>query len=303
MMDSEAQQAYITPKALEMAVKAAAERSPMDTGRAVESFWMHRLLCRIFVGNNDKFVLKGGQAMLARTINARATRDIDLLSTRDDISDALNELEELASVDMGDHVRFVLLNTRPIKAADKHRNGAKATFETWVGSKRLSPVSIDLVVDVIPLGKAERLAPADRIELKGIQSCKYLIYPVEAALSDKFCGITEMHEGHQSSRIKDLIDIAIYATTSDIDGSSLRNRLQRELSARGMLRPNEFAIPDAWHQNAYAASYAKQAANTGLPDCYRSIDEAAVLAKALFDPILKGDADGMIWDGKMAYWK
>jgi hypothetical protein len=63
-----------------MAVRAAATASPMDTGRAVSSFYFHRLLCRVFSGGNDLFVLKGGRAMLARTVDARATRDIDLLS-------------------------------------------------------------------------------------------------------------------------------------------------------------------------------------------------------------------------------
>lgn len=35
---------YKTLAALEMAVKAAAKASPMDTGRAVTGFYFHRLL-------------------------------------------------------------------------------------------------------------------------------------------------------------------------------------------------------------------------------------------------------------------
>lgn len=64
---------YRSAAALEMAVKAAASASPMDTGRAVSAFYFHRLLCRVFAGGNDSFVLKGGRAMLARTADARAT--------------------------------------------------------------------------------------------------------------------------------------------------------------------------------------------------------------------------------------
>lgn len=71
---------YKTPAALEMAIKQAAKDSPQDTNRAIAGFWRHRLLCRVFANANRSFVLKGGHAVLARTVDARATRDIDLLS-------------------------------------------------------------------------------------------------------------------------------------------------------------------------------------------------------------------------------
>lgn len=71
---------YKSAAALEMAVKAAATASRLDTNRAIASFYFHRLLCRVFAGGNDAFVLKGGQSMLSRTVDARATRDIDLLA-------------------------------------------------------------------------------------------------------------------------------------------------------------------------------------------------------------------------------
>ena len=61
---------YKSAAALEMAVKATASASPMDTGRAVSAFYFHRLLYRVFANGNDSFVLKGGQAMLARTMSS-----------------------------------------------------------------------------------------------------------------------------------------------------------------------------------------------------------------------------------------
>ena len=94
--------AYATPTALEMAVKAAAKASSLDTGRAVSGFYFHRFLCRIFSRQDTPFVLKGGQSMLARTADARATRDIDLLSEKADIDEALAELKHLAAIDLED---------------------------------------------------------------------------------------------------------------------------------------------------------------------------------------------------------
>ena len=49
----------------------------------------------------------------------------------------------------------------------------------------MQPVSIDLVVDEVPLEGVERIAPADRIEVDGLETCDYLVYPVEATLADK----------------------------------------------------------------------------------------------------------------------
>ena len=72
---------YRTSEDLDKAIKAAAKASPMDTGRAYAGFFFHRLLCRVFSEPDSYFLLKGGLSMLARTIDARATRDVDLLST------------------------------------------------------------------------------------------------------------------------------------------------------------------------------------------------------------------------------
>lgn len=91
---------YKTPNALEMAVKTAAKNSILDTGRAVSGFYFHRLLCRIFSNPDGRFVLKGGQGMLARTIDARATRDIDLLSEEESLADALEALKAAAAIDL-----------------------------------------------------------------------------------------------------------------------------------------------------------------------------------------------------------
>lgn len=45
---------YRTPAALEMAVKAAAKASPLDTNLAISGFYFHRLLCRVFSEKDRK---------------------------------------------------------------------------------------------------------------------------------------------------------------------------------------------------------------------------------------------------------
>ena len=119
---------YKTSEDLDRAIKAAAEASPLDTGRAYAGFFFHRLLCRVFSDPDSRFLLKGGLGMLARTIDARATRDIDLLSTGDDLEEAVEELKRLAAVDLGDFVTFSFAGMTPIKAEDEYRSGKLGNF-------------------------------------------------------------------------------------------------------------------------------------------------------------------------------
>lgn len=293
---------YKTPNALEMAVKAAAKDSPLDTGRAVSGFYFHRLLCRIFSDPGRGFVLKGGQSMLARTINARATRDIDLLSKEQSLENALELLKDAASVDLGDLMRFTFESASAIKDADEYRSGLNVVFTPWLGPKRLQPISIDLVVDEIPLEEAETVTPADRIQVEGIEVFDYLVYPVESALADKLCAMAERHDGLPSSRVKDLVDVLVYATTCKVDGDKLTKSIRREAGARKISLAESFAPPAEW-EGVYERQFAKLRAQTGLSDVYSSIADASRLAAKLFDPALCEKAEGLEWSPEELGWQ
>lgn len=293
---------YKTPAALEMAVKAAARQSPLDTGRAMTGFYFHRLLCRIFNDPHRSFVLKGGQGMLARTIDARATKDIDLLYKEQSLEHALKELENLASADLGDHMRFTITSAEAIKADDEYRSGLRVTFQPMLGPKRLQPISIDLVIDEVPLEDAELIAPADRVEIEGLQVCDYLVYPVENALADKFCALAESHDGRASSQVKDLVDIAVYATTCPVDGAKLQRILQREAVVRRITLEGSFDVPEDWGAS-HGRQFEKLRSQTGLPDSFRTIAATTEFARRLFDPALAGSVGGMTWSPSEAMWE
>lgn len=288
--------------ALEMAVKAAASASDLDTSRAIASFYFHRLLCRVFANGNDAFVLKGGQSMLARTIDARATRDIDLLALRDSLDEALESLIELAQTDMDDFITFEFAGSRPIKTEDEYRSGLSVRFVPMIGAKRMQQITIDLVADEIPLENAELITPADRIDITGLRACDYFVYPVESALADKLCALVEKHGGRASSRVKDLIDIAIYATACSVDGTKLQKLLHREAAVRKITLPKSFSVPEGWNES-HERQFEKLCSQTRLADSLRSIDASAELARNLLDPALLGSADGMKWDPHTMIWE
>ncbi len=294
--------AYKSAAALEMAVKEAAKASPQDTARAISGFYFHRLLCRIFADGCDAFVLKGGHSMLARTVNARATRDIDLLSTEDNLEDALAKLRRLAQRDLGDFLIFEYAGAETIKPNDEYRSGLSVRFIPVMGAKRMQPISIDLVVDEVPLEGAEEVAPADRIDVKGLITCDYLVYPIGAALADKLCALSERHNGRASSRVKDLVDIVIYALTCHIDGSDLQRRVRREFAVRRLAPLESFALPGEWG-TPQARQYAKLCAQTGIPRHLHDMSEASQLVASLLDPALAERCEGLHWNPAIMNWE
>ena len=122
---------YRTPAALEMAVKAAAKASPLDTNLAISGFNFYRLLCRVFSEKDRKFALKGGLSVLARTVDARASRDIDLLAQETELGAAVEELRRLASVDLGDFMAFRFDKAEPIKSDDECRSRLSSPWRGW----------------------------------------------------------------------------------------------------------------------------------------------------------------------------
>lgn len=140
---------YKTPAALEMVVKEAAKKSPLDTNRAIAGFYFHRLLRRVFSDPDSPFVLKGGQSVLARTVDARATRDIDLLARETSVEAAVAGLRRFAGIGLGDFISFSFDKAESIKADDEYRSGMKVWFTPSLGGKSLQAVSVDLVVDEV----------------------------------------------------------------------------------------------------------------------------------------------------------
>lgn len=293
---------YSSPRALEMAVKEAAKRSALDTNRAIAGFYFHRLLCRVFSNPCSPFVLKGGLGALARTTDARYTRDIDLATNSLDIDAAVDELRALASKDLGDFVSFGYIGCNPIKAEDEYREGRTITFDVFLGAKRVQTVSIDLVADEIDCGKPDRISPADRIELAGIESYDYPVYPAERAVADKACGIVERHSGRPSSRVKDLVDIVVYARNVAFGFDTLSAALKTEFSVRKLASSRTFSTPPEWG-DAQALQYRRLAEQTGTPNHFHDIRNAETLAKKLIEPCLSDRTDLSVWSTKTLTWE
>ncbi len=292
---------YKTPEALQMAVRDAARNSPIETSRAIESFYYHRLLCRIFSRSDSKFVLKGGLGMLARTIDARATRDIDLATEGLEIEKAVVELKELASIDLGDFIVYRFDGMEPIRVEDEYRDGYKVFFTPVFGGRERARISIDLVANAVSYGEPDMLTPVDRVDVADLPVFDYLVYPVTSAIADKVCGIVGSYAGKPSSRVKDLVDLVIYITTEDFDYGTLSERLSRELKMRKLELGDCFRVPVSWHEN-YSDRYSALSRRTGMDGPLQALEAAETLVGKCLNPVLSRAEGEARWNHKKLDW-
>ena len=121
-------------------------------------------------------------------------------------------------------------------------------------------------------------------------------------MADKLCALVETHDGRASSRVKDLVDIVICATTCLIGGEKLQQRLRRETAIRKIVLSRSFEVPESWDES-HKRQFEKLCIQTGLPDSLKTLGAATQLARELFNPALAGIADGMTWNPSTTTWE
>lgn len=286
-----------------MAVKAAARKSEQDTSQAIENYYHDRLLERIFSEQEPSFVLKGGRGMLARTVNARHTRDTDFLYRGADLDEAISELKRLAAIDLGDFLEFRFVSSEKIVEDQEYRDGYRVVFVPVLGgTKRMGDISIDLVVSSVTFDDADVITPVSRLEVKGLPVFDYRVYPTDAAIADKVCAtMQEYSGGRASSRVRDLVDLVVYLTTESFDGGELSKKISLEMRLRKMKPVDAFRVPEVWPK-LYMHAYEKSAAEAKLPKEYRDIINAERLVKSCVDGALSGEIDGLVWSPAELRW-
>lgn len=274
---------YNDPRSVELAIKDAAKARhaadpSVSVNERIRQAHFDRLLCRVFSeGAMSEWVLKGGTGMLARIPDSRATKDIDLFATGYTLDQALAALRRLASVNLGDHFRFEYLSHSESVAGEQqpYTDGYRVTFQTFLGTKKVSDIGVDLVVSVGDLTSVEIIEPAYRLALPRLVTHPYRLYPVERQIADKVCATMATYSGRPSSREKDLVDLVVIANTHTVNAESLRRAITQEAALRGLNEIRVFSIPDRWGRTY------EQAAKS-IPACsgYERIEQAKGLMNA-----------------------
>jgi Nucleotidyl transferase AbiEii toxin, Type IV TA system len=263
-------------------------------------FAYDRALARLFTAPDAaSWVLKGAGALLARLEHARHSKDIDVYFAERSaaVSDAILALRRNLSRDLGDFFGFEVTRIVPLQEEAK---GSRVHVRASLGAKTFAVFHIDVVVGTVMSGEPDEVAPLTPLHMAGLVRPAYRAFPLPDHVADKFAAILGSHiRGDTvtgSSRIKDLVDIALIATTQQISGPALRAAVLAGTAHRDLSLPDAFAVPD---EAVWRRAYLRSAADAPGPT--PTFDEAVSLACALLNPVLKGPVIGN-WDPAAASW-
>ena len=276
-------------------------------------FAYDRLLARVFDGPGaDHWVLKGAGALLVRLPDARHSRDLDLAyssvadavgsgkarvtSRESSLAEAVEVLTAAADRDLGDHFRFEISRTTPLQ---EHAVGRRVDVLAYLGT-RYAAFHIDVVVGTAMTGVPEQFPPLIPLRIDGLVRPPYRLFPLVDHVADKVCAILEVHPragGPQpSTRVKDLVDLTLIASTQTLDGAALHTAISVGAAHRGLALSERFTVPDL---AVWRAGYPAKAAD--VPGATPGFDDAVALVARFLDPILSRKPV-LSWDPSHATW-
>jgi glycosyltransferase involved in cell wall biosynthesis len=283
-------------------------------------------------------MIKGGQTMLARWPDGRATSDIDLVG----MDPAALEADELnlvpasrdemvaryndgLAMDLGDHLTFELTYDVDLQ----HGHGARLKHTAFFDGREVGEVSVDLSPPrTRPLWAAAEMVefpehilstghPDENPPLRVISLTDTLAHKISGMYTQgvkteqtkcgdclpRSQGMWSCQTGDLPYRVQDMVDTLMIATRGSFDARTVQTMLHEEFTWRigegePLRVPSKFYVPN----RAWREGYENYADLTpGLP--FRSIDEALPTARAFLDPLLDRvhPASGT-WDPERREW-
>jgi hypothetical protein len=281
--------------ALEQRLKDRANGDGALLARERKRVAFDRLLARLLAVAEGRWLLKGGFALdLRLAARARSTKDIDI-EWRAEESDLLDTLLDAADHDSGDF--FVFATERAGVPEDRlggsHRFRMSATlagrpFETFlldVGLRADEPID------------SEILRTDDLLGFAGIDPVEVAAIPLELQTAEKLHAYTRTYEGDRTStRVKDLVDLALIAELSSLDAGDLRGQVETVFSLRGTHPPPTNLPPPPAN---WATPFRRLAEEVGAP---AKLEDGHRDAAALLDPVLSGEVTAGAWNPEERCW-
>lgn len=211
--------------------KELAKESGLTQLELYQRFMFERILERISVSKySENFILKGGLLLSAMIgINSRSTRDMDISIKGIDVSKEkmVQVLNEILSLDIGDGVKFEIINITDIRADDEY-GGNKYHL---VGS--LENLKVALEIDI---STGDEITPKElNYEYISIFEDKKIYidtYNIETILAEKI--ETILCRGKYNTRMKDYYDVYFFLTKlkNEIDLETFKQALNNTLTKR-----------------------------------------------------------------------
>ena len=289
---------YRTPESARRAVtdklRAEAASGPWTLMDLQRQYAYDQLIERLY-RIDDKWVVKGATALLARRISVRHTIDIYLYRTG-----AINEVERLlreaSTLDIGDWMHFEVGASVRIQASGAQ--GVRTRIRSFIGSKAWATFQADLVADgVLMSAEPDVVLPLTSVNIGNQMRTEWKAYPLVDHIADKICAILERHGGVSSTRYKDLVDLVAIIQRSEVLAKPQIIALSKEAERRDLALPREFDVPD---HELWSIGYQAESRRTVGLSASR-LDEALALVSPFIDPLLVGTATGR-WEPRALSW-
>ena len=259
-----------SPGARARPVRHVGRDTGSQMGLAMAS-WMSRS-SRMVTGSGISVIEGAGDSpqgcwRFARQARAgQANKDIEVYFAEQSaaVSDATAALRTALGRDLGDFFGFEV--TR-IVALQEEAKGSRVHVRATLGARTFAVFPIDVVVGTAMSGETDVVAPLTPLRIDGLARPPYRAFPLPDHVADKFAAILGNHIRGEtvtgSSRIKDLVDIALIATTQPISGPALRAAVLAGAAHRGLPLPDAFAVPD---EAVWRRGYPQSAADAPRAD-------------------------------------
>lgn len=197
-----------SPQATRQALRdrVRTRHSPDQRQQRLHEVAYRRLLARLFDAQPQRWVVKGGVALLLRLDPNRTSNDIDLayVAEAGEHAVALNALEEAAAHDAGDFFEFEIARGRAIEVDPGHllERAISVPVLARIGGTVFAEFSIDLVLprdDVLDLDWIEPEATLTG-EPAVDETPPVAVLALPAQVSDKVCARSSSATGPAATR-------------------------------------------------------------------------------------------------------
>lgn len=265
--------------------------------RLRKSVAFDRLLARLFAVAPDRWVLKGGLALDYRLgAKARTTMDIDLAGPGGE--DALTaDLVATGELDLGDHFSFAIERTARL---DQLVEGSAVRYHVRadLGGRLFEEFLLDVGFDFPTGWEPETLHGPDLLAFADIEPVEAPALPLELQIAEKVHAYTRGYgqSGIASTRVKDLVDLALIASASPVNADLLSRALRETFRQRDRQQlPGALPRPPV----DWRVPYARMALQVGLA---ADLAQGHELAARFLDPVLSGVLGAACWDPAAQTW-
>lgn len=256
-----------------------------------------RFLARLLVTQPADWILKGAFALDVRLgLATRSTKDIDLARAGNEQA-ATAHLTAAAAVDLKDFFSFDVRRTPALDTAVGLR-AVRYTVRADLAGRRYEQFPVDVALNERLAVEADQLAAPNLLAFAEIQAPILPVVALEQHAAEKLHAYTASYgaSGTGSTRVKDLVDLALISDLAEIDSERLHKALELTFQTRAA-QPPPGALPSP--PRSWARPYTEMAREAGItPD----LDAGYNMAAELLDPVLSSKAVGR-WDHTARQWR